>query len=284
MTSDITNQDVDERADDEPVPRFLSPALGVRAWPFLAPWNRAGLEAFAVAFREAKRREMRRERWTVTLEEWLPTLGLSQTQWEGILLPWAASLFSGSIDPILYDVLKPGMIEVLRRLIDQSPSARVVTGAAVGSVAREGNHSESAAPTVAPSSSTISSWRRRDRPACGSSAGRNRASTGGPRANRVHRRAHRHPRRSALRSGTPDLSILFELPPGSERVAGTPGARPDLVRRRLHLSVRLPGDHAPLGPARRARAPGAIGTPRPPATGRPARRVNAGTARSATCS
>jgi uncharacterized protein len=147
---------------DHATPRFLSPALPQRAWPLFAPWNRDGLQAFAVAFREARRRETMRASWTVTMDEWLPTLGLSRPQWEGTLLPWAASLFSGDIeqarglsaraamifaakalpanplDPILYDVLKAGMIEVLDRLMAQSPNTRFLTGAAVESVTRSG--------------------------------------------------------------------------------------------------------------------------------------------------
>ena len=32
------------------------------------------------------------------MQDWLPTLGLSSYQWEGMLLPWAASLFSGIVE------------------------------------------------------------------------------------------------------------------------------------------------------------------------------------------
>ena len=64
----------------------------------LAPWNFAGLIAFAVGFGAARLREEAEGSWTTTLEEWLPTLGLTREQWEGMLLPWAASLFSGSIE------------------------------------------------------------------------------------------------------------------------------------------------------------------------------------------
>ena len=95
------------------------------------------------------------------MEEWLPTLGLSREQWEGMLLPWAASLFSGSVDqargmsaraamifaakalppnpfdPIAYYVLKPGMIEVLSRMIEQYSTVTILTGARVLDVSRE---------------------------------------------------------------------------------------------------------------------------------------------------
>jgi predicted NAD/FAD-binding protein len=148
-------------ADGEPTPRFVSPVLPDRAWPLFAPWNQAGIQAFALAFGAAKVREQQNASWALTLEEWLPTLGLPWAQWEATLLPWAASLFSGSIDearglsaraamifaakalpanpldPVLYYVLSEGMGEVLRRLLAQSSTVEVVTGAAVQHVVRE---------------------------------------------------------------------------------------------------------------------------------------------------
>ena len=78
-----------------------------------------------------------------------------------MLLPWVASLFSGSIaqartlsaraamifaakalpdnalDPILYYVLNRGMVEPLRRMIQQMPDVQVLTGARVTKVERE---------------------------------------------------------------------------------------------------------------------------------------------------
>ena len=144
----------------EPAPLFVSPILPGRAWPLLAQWNRAGLQAFAVAFASARQREEENAGWNTTLQDWLPTLGLSQHQWEGMVLPWAASLFSGSIpqarglsaraamifaaralpesptDPIQYFVLQPGMAEVLRRLIARSPGVQVLTSARVSLVTR----------------------------------------------------------------------------------------------------------------------------------------------------
>ena len=146
-------------ADTEPSFRFVSPVLPQRAWPLFAGWNQAGIAAFAVAFAEAKRREEAGESWALTLEDWLPTLGLSREQWEGMLLPWAASLFSGDInqarglsaraamifaakalpanplDPTVYYVLRHGMAQVLQRLIDQTSTVSVLTSAPVLQVA-----------------------------------------------------------------------------------------------------------------------------------------------------
>lgn len=124
----------------EAYPRFVSPALPDRAWPLLAPWNRPGLQAFQRAFAAAARREARGVSWLQTLGDWLPRLGLDAAQWEGMLLPWAASLNLGDIegarglsarsamvfaaaalppgplDPVLYHVLDRGMIEPLLRM------------------------------------------------------------------------------------------------------------------------------------------------------------------------
>jgi predicted NAD/FAD-binding protein len=147
-------------AAGEPLPRFVSPALPQRWWPLLAQWNAAGLAAFGTGFLAAKIREQLRQSWDLTLGDWLPTLGLSQSQWEGMLLPWAASLFSGDIDqarglsaraamifaakalpsnpldPILYYVLKPGMIEAMQRMLAQCSTVQLVTGAPVTGIAR----------------------------------------------------------------------------------------------------------------------------------------------------
>ena len=147
-------------ADGEPAPRFVSPILPDRAWPLLAPWNAAGIGAFGAAFPAAKWREIFQESWMVTLEEWLPTLGLSRAQWEGMLLPWAASLFSGSIEQarglsaravmifaakalppvpweqVVYYVLDPGMGEALRRMLARCSTVDVRTGASVQHVLR----------------------------------------------------------------------------------------------------------------------------------------------------
>ena len=142
-------------------PRFVSPALPERWWPFFAPWNGPGLWAFGLGFLAARAREQLDQPWDLTLEEWLPTLGLSREQWEGMLLPWAASLFSGRVDqargmsaraamifaakalppnpfdPIAYYVLKPGMIAVLSRMIEQYSTVTILTGARVLDVSRE---------------------------------------------------------------------------------------------------------------------------------------------------
>ncbi len=143
-----------------PQPLFVSPILPGRVWPVLASWNQSGIQAFDVAFQAAKQREDADASWALTLEDWLPTLGLTSDQWEGMILPWAASIFSGQIeeargmsaraamifaakalpdkitDPLLYYVLNQGMAAPLLAMLGQISSARILTGAQVTSVVR----------------------------------------------------------------------------------------------------------------------------------------------------
>jgi len=145
----------------EATPRFVSPLFPGRIWPVFAPWNRAGLQAFGVAFADAKKREDENADWDVTMETWLQSLNLTTEQWEGMLLPWSASLFSGDIDqargmsaraamifaakalpenptdPILYYVLNPGMVEVLNRMIAGTRTTQVLTSARVSQVTQD---------------------------------------------------------------------------------------------------------------------------------------------------
>lgn len=144
----------------EVTPRFVSPILPGRVWPVIVPWNAPGLQAFGTGFAAAKLREQLDAPWGVTLGDWLPTLGLTQAQWEGMLLPWAASLFSGDIeqarglsaraamifaakalpanpaDPILYYVLEKGMLEALARMAAQFTTVQLLTGTAVTGLTR----------------------------------------------------------------------------------------------------------------------------------------------------
>jgi len=141
-------------------PRFVSPVLPGRAWPLLAGWNKAGIQAFSTTFSAAQKRENLNAPWSLTLGDWLPTLGLSSAQWEGMILPWAASIFSGDIeqartlsaraamvfaakalpakatDPIVYYVLEQGMIEALNRMAAQFTTVETHVGTAVTSVSR----------------------------------------------------------------------------------------------------------------------------------------------------
>jgi uncharacterized protein len=146
----------------EATPRFVSPIIPTRLWPISEGWNLPGLLAFFTAFNAARAREQNDESWLLTLGDWLPTLGLSQAQWEGMILPWAASLFSGDIEQargmsaraamlfaakalpddlteqVVYYVLRNGMIEPMLRMLDQCSTVEVLTNATVSSISRGG--------------------------------------------------------------------------------------------------------------------------------------------------
>lgn len=142
-------------------PRFLSPVVPGRVWPVLAPWNSAGIQAFAVAFGAAKLREAANAPLSLTLGDWLPQLGLTAAQVDGMLLPWAASLYSGDIEqarslsarsamifaaealpdnpaePIQYFVLNGGMIDALAAMASQFTTVQVHTGAVATGITRQ---------------------------------------------------------------------------------------------------------------------------------------------------
>lgn len=147
-------------ADSEMSPRFVSPLLWDRWWPLIAPWNWEGLGAFATGFNAAKIREDQRGDWGLTLEAWLQTLPLSRRQWEGMLLPWTASLYSGRTeqaralsaraamifaatsvpgnpaDPVVSYVLNRGLAEPLRLMTRQLETVEIFTGARVEQITR----------------------------------------------------------------------------------------------------------------------------------------------------
>lgn len=146
-------------AAGEVLPRFVS-ITPERTWPIFQFWNWDALIAFGITFPAAQLREAQNGSWSLTLEDWLLTLGLSVRQREAYILPWAASLFSGRIedarrlsaraamvfaakalppnllDPIFYFVLKAGMIEVLQQLLAQCTTVQAATGAVVQHVSR----------------------------------------------------------------------------------------------------------------------------------------------------
>ncbi|MFO0889147.1 MAG: FAD-dependent oxidoreductase [Isosphaeraceae bacterium] len=144
----------------EPLPRFLSPLPPDRFWQVFEPWNFDGLWAFGLVFWAAGLLEAFAADYDLTMDAWLRSLGLSQRQREEIILPWVASLYSGSVeqarglsaraamvfvslaqpadpvDPVSYFVLDPGMGEVLRVMSSQCSTVSFRTGARVQRLAR----------------------------------------------------------------------------------------------------------------------------------------------------
>jgi predicted NAD/FAD-binding protein len=145
-------------AESESDSRFVSPLVPDRLWPFIAPWNWEALYVFNVVFSAAKAREQQQGDWNVTMQNWLSSLDLSAAQRERFVLPWVASLFSGSIEqarefsaraamifaakalpdnplePLPYYVLNAGLVEALRRMLQQTSTVRVLTSSAVQGV------------------------------------------------------------------------------------------------------------------------------------------------------
>jgi uncharacterized protein len=111
----------------EATPRFVSPIIPTRLWPISEAWNLPGLQAFLTAFNAANAREQNDESWSLTLGDWLPTLGLSQEQWEGIILPWAASLFSGDIEQARGMSARAAMLFAAKALPDNLPDRSCTT-------------------------------------------------------------------------------------------------------------------------------------------------------------
>ncbi|HYI96839.1 MAG TPA: FAD-dependent oxidoreductase [Bryobacteraceae bacterium] len=146
--------------DSEAFPRFVSPVLWDKLWPVFAPWNWEGLGAFGAGFSASKTQEDEGGDWNLTLEAWLQTLNLQRKQWEGMLLPWAASLFTGKtdharvmsaraamifaatsvpaspLDTVVSYVLNRGLAEPLRRMVKQFETVEILTGAEVKQITR----------------------------------------------------------------------------------------------------------------------------------------------------
>ena len=83
-------------------PRFVSPILPNHWWPCFRAVELGG--ALGLRHRVPRRQdgaEDRNESWDVTLEQWLPTLGLPREQWKGCCCRvGAASLFSGDVQAV----------------------------------------------------------------------------------------------------------------------------------------------------------------------------------------
>ena len=142
-------------------PRFVSPLLPDRSWPLTASWNTATIGAFATCTREAREWDKDGD-WSVTVEDWLKTLSLSDNARTKVLEPWIASLYSGDIEQgrslsaraalvflsrattdnplenVSYYTLTQGLGEALRRMVDGCQTLDVRLGAKVVGLSRQG--------------------------------------------------------------------------------------------------------------------------------------------------
>lgn len=143
-------------------PRFVSPISPGREWPTSTAWNQPGVQAFFRVSTRGKKLETEDGDWSIALEDWYRDIGLNDDQRDNIMLPWAASLFSGSvtearrysaraaltfltratsslgIEPIVYNTLVKGMAGPLETLLAACKTTTVRTGAKVARIERAG--------------------------------------------------------------------------------------------------------------------------------------------------
>jgi predicted NAD/FAD-binding protein len=142
-------------------PRFVSPLLPDRGWPLTALWNSTAIGAFATITREARAWDKDGD-WSVTVEDWLQTLSLSDEARAQVLEPWIASLYSGDIaqgrslsaraalvflsrattdnplENVSYYTLTQGLGEALRRMVADCQTLDVRLNAKVVGLTRQG--------------------------------------------------------------------------------------------------------------------------------------------------
>lgn len=79
-------------------PFFVSPSIPDRLWPVSEPWNQDGVTAFAALARAARALETEDAPWSLTVEDWLPTIDVDPALRESVILPWIAGINSGRLD------------------------------------------------------------------------------------------------------------------------------------------------------------------------------------------
>jgi predicted NAD/FAD-binding protein len=141
-------------------PFFVSPLFPDRSWPLFEFWNFDGLWAFGLVFWAAGLLDLFGVDYGLTMDAWLKSLPLSPQQRDEIILPWTASLYSGSVEqarglsaraamvfvsraqpsdssqPVSYFVLDPGMGEVIRRMAAQCTTVNILTNSPVRQLVR----------------------------------------------------------------------------------------------------------------------------------------------------
>lgn len=145
-------------SDGEPL--FVSPVVPSRLWPLTEPWNRDALQAFQALAEGARTLDAEDTDWTLTVEDWLPTLPVSAELREGLLLPWIAGINSGvialtrqfsartatiflgralgdgALESTTYSTLHAGMGAVIDRLVAETLDLTVYSGQPVAGIER----------------------------------------------------------------------------------------------------------------------------------------------------
>lgn len=145
----------------EATPLFVSPVVPSRLWPVAEAWNREAISAFTAFAEGARRLDADDVDWSLTVEAWLPTLGISEAMREGLLLPWTAGINSGvigttrdfsaraatiflgralgpdgALESTTYATLTAGMGAVINQLATESTAMTPYLGQAVEGVER----------------------------------------------------------------------------------------------------------------------------------------------------
>lgn len=148
------------RADGSAI--FVSPRIPDRVWPIGEVWNADPIDAFRRYADAGRTFELGDPDWTVTVDEWLPTIGLDPAMRDGLILPWLAALNSGRLDETRgfsaraamifmtralgdgaleaasYFTLDRAMVEVLRRLLDETSTVATHLARPVARIERGG--------------------------------------------------------------------------------------------------------------------------------------------------
>lgn len=156
-------------------PTLVSPSLPERTWPLTESWNQPAVGAFAKMAEGARALERDDVDWSLTVADWLPSLGVEQPLIDGLVLPWIAAINSGSVtrtldfsaraatiflsralgdgplESVIYYTLTDGMGAVLQAMVDACSRLTVRAGAPVQGLERRGArlrvHAEGVAPT-----------------------------------------------------------------------------------------------------------------------------------------
>ncbi|MEZ4435483.1 MAG: FAD-dependent oxidoreductase [bacterium] len=139
---------------------FVSPRIPDRVWPLGEVWNADPINAFRRYAEAGRAYELSDPDWLVTVDEWLPTIGLDPAMRDGLILPLLAALNSGHIEEtrgfsarsamifmtralgegaleaVSYFTLDRALVEVLRRMLAETSTVTTHLGRAATRIER----------------------------------------------------------------------------------------------------------------------------------------------------